>query len=266
MIRRLPSLHRLAMAASIVLPAATWAQAPDVDPLSLQVTPATEEAASAKASPWRVALELGGGRIDLRGGGHADGRRASIDVRYSAMLEGGFTFTASNRFDYVDPPLAGQHASSNSLRELFVGWQQPGASFSLDAGRINHRQGPAFGYSPTDYFRRGALRSVSTADPVALRERRMGTVMLRAGQLWANAQGRRRPQARGSVAGPRCHQSQQPGSSEWDMAWRTGLHRSGFGPRRREPVTTSRPQLHRTGYRRPRAVRRVIGRQVEIAA
>lgn len=54
----------------------------------------------------------------------------------------------------------------------------------MEFGRINLRYGPGYGYYPTDFFRDGSLRTVTTADPFALRENRLGTVMLRGQRLW----------------------------------------------------------------------------------
>jgi hypothetical protein len=70
-----------------------------------------------------------------------------------------------------------------TLKEAYVSWQ-PHSSLLLDAGRINGRQGVAFGYNPTDFFRSDAIRSVVSIDPNSLRDNRLGTVMLRGQQLW----------------------------------------------------------------------------------
>ncbi|ODV10612.1 MAG: hypothetical protein ABT20_07705 [Rubrivivax sp. SCN 70-15] len=160
---------------------ATPAHADDADALSLQAAPAP---AAAAESPLRAALELGVGRIDLRNPSDTrDAHRASLDLRYSTRLNDAWRLTLSDRLDDTHPAPAGQHATMNSLREAFVGWQADPAT-SLDFGRINWRQGPAYGWNPTDYFRSGGLRTITTADPVALREMRMGTVMARFGRLW----------------------------------------------------------------------------------
>jgi len=66
-----------------------------------------------------------------------------------------------------------------------VSWQPEGGSSLLEFGRVNLRFGPAYGYNPTDFFRGGTLRTITTADPVAIRENRLGTVMLRGQSLWS---------------------------------------------------------------------------------
>jgi hypothetical protein len=70
----------------------------------------------------------------------------------------------------------------NSLREAYLSWQPEGGNMVMEFGRINLRYGPGYGYNPTDFFRDGSLRVLTTADP--LRENRLGTVMLRAQRLW----------------------------------------------------------------------------------
>lgn len=162
----------------------TQARGDDEDALSLQSASTPEASAD---SPLRAALELGVSRIDQRTEPSTqDGYRASIDVRYATRLSSALRLTLSDRLDYVHPVADGQRSTSNSLREAYLAWQEAGSATSIDLGRVNLRQGPAFGYNPTDYFRTGALRTITTADPVALREMRMGTVMVRIGQLWAN--------------------------------------------------------------------------------
>jgi hypothetical protein len=71
----------------------------------------------------------------------------------------------------------------NNLREAWIGWRSAGAAtqYYLDAGRINVRHGVASGYNPTDFFKRDSVNQAAVSlDPRALRENRLGTVMLRA--------------------------------------------------------------------------------------
>ena len=56
----------------------------------------------------------------------------------------------------------------NSLREAYLSWQPASGASILEAGRINLRYGPGYGYYPTDFFRDGSLRTSTTADPLAL--------------------------------------------------------------------------------------------------
>jgi hypothetical protein len=111
--------------------------------------------------------------------------RASIDFSHSARLTPGLRAVVSNRLDYFDPAIAGTDAAVNSLREAYLTWQPEGGSTVLELGRINLRYGPAYGYNPTDFFRDGSLRTLTSANPFAMRENRLGSVMLRGQKLWS---------------------------------------------------------------------------------
>ncbi|MDE1949627.1 MAG: hypothetical protein KGI35_13500, partial [Burkholderiales bacterium] len=146
---------------------------------------AAPAATPAREAPLRASAELAVGRIDQRLPAQTvDANRESFDLRYATRLNEAWRIGFSDRIDNSYPPLPGQSKTLNSLREAWIGWQAPGQPDSVDFGRINFRQGPAYGYNPTDYFRTGGLRTLTTADPVTLREMRMGTVMLRLGRMW----------------------------------------------------------------------------------
>jgi len=129
----------------------------DLDALTLKAEPA----ATTPASPHRITLEAAVGTAWRRDDGHDDLHRLSADWRYQDRLAPGWQATASVRLDEDDQ------------------------SALVEFGRINLRQGPAYGYNPTDFFRDHALRAVTTADPPALRENRLGTVMLRGQARWS---------------------------------------------------------------------------------
>ena len=170
---------------ALVLAASAMAAhgAADEDALDLQAAPAAP--AAAQPSTLRLALELGAIHGSRTGGRPSqDGHRAALDLRWSDRLTEGWRFNLSNRLDEVHPALPGQRSTRNQLREANVSWQAPSGGQSVDIGRLNLRHGPAYGFNPTDVFREGASRSIVTADPVALRENRTGTFMLRASQLW----------------------------------------------------------------------------------
>lgn len=111
--------------------------------------------------------------------------RASIDFLHSARLAPGVRAVVSDRLDYFDPAIAGTDTAVNSLREAYLTWQPEGGSTVLELGRINLRYGPAYGYNPTDFFRDGSLRTLTSANPFAMRENRLGSVMLRGQKLWS---------------------------------------------------------------------------------
>lgn len=111
--------------------------------------------------------------------------RVSLDFSHSSRLGQGIRLVLSNRLDHIHPRDPGLDAAVNSLREAYVSWQPEGGNSILEFGRINLRYGPAYGYNPTDFFRDGTIRALTTADPFALRENRLGSVMLRGQQLWS---------------------------------------------------------------------------------
>lgn len=161
------------------------ARADDIDALSLQSAP--EPTQKTADRPLRLFAEAAAGRIDQRYGlPTLDARRLSLDLSWSSKLSQGWRVAVSDRLDDIRPVDPGAHSTLNSLREAYASWQDDGGAALVEFGRINLRHGPAYGYNPTDYFRAGALRAVTTADPFALRENRLGTVMLRAQRLWAN--------------------------------------------------------------------------------
>lgn len=165
------------------------AHAADDDALALEAPAVTTAPARSEvaAPDLRLFGELAAGRLLRRGGlGNSDTRRVSIDYSQTFRPAPGWRVVLSDRLDDMHPVESGERATTNSLREAYVSWQNDTGTTVLEFGRINLRNGPAYGNNPTDYFRGGALRAISTADPLALRENRLGTVMLRAQRLWAD--------------------------------------------------------------------------------
>lgn len=113
--------------------------------------------------------------------------RASFDVSYTGKLDNGLRFVFSDRIDAIHPLAApGADSVVNSLREAYVSWPLGNGQTVLEVGRINLRNGPGYGYNPTDFFRDGSLRVLTSADPFALRQNRIGSVMVRGQQIWSN--------------------------------------------------------------------------------
>jgi hypothetical protein len=113
-----------------------------------------------------------------------DTRRASVDLMYSDRIGPGLRAVFSDRIDAIHPSAIGVDGLVNSLREAYLSWQPDGGDTVVDFGCINLRNGPAYGYNPTDFFRDGSLRVITSADPFALRQNRIGSVMVRAQRLW----------------------------------------------------------------------------------
>lgn len=156
----------------------------DLDALELKSAP-VEPTESARR-PTRVFVEAAAGTVDRRYQlGDLDVNRVSLDLVHDARLSPSWRAVLSDRLDVLDPAEPGKDRALNSLREAYLSWAAEGGSTVIEFGRINLRHGPAYGYNPTDFFRDGALRAVTTANPIALRENRLGTVVLRGQRLWS---------------------------------------------------------------------------------
>jgi hypothetical protein len=158
------------------------AQAGGFDPLALESAPVQKVEAQSNIKMFvEGAIGTSSQRYQL---GNADLRRASFDFNYSGRVGQGLRFVLSDRVDSIHPTSPGSDSTVNSLREAYLTWQSDSGSDIVDIGRINLRYGPGYGYNPTDFFRDGSLRTVTTANPFALRENRLGTVVLRGQHLW----------------------------------------------------------------------------------
>lgn len=163
--------------------ASAHAQEAELDALNLESAP---ESATAAPPNSKLFFEGALGDVSQRfQSGHRNLGRLSVDLSYQKRLTSGVRAVFSDRLDHFDPALAGTDDTVNSLREAYVSWQADGGNLFLELGRINLRYGPSYGYNPTDFFRDGSLRVFTTADPIALRENRMGTVMIRGQHMWA---------------------------------------------------------------------------------
>jgi len=178
--------------APLVLPVAllAWSAqaattAAESDALNLESADAAPVAQTKRDT--KISVEAAIGNASQRYQLHSqDTRRLSLDFSHSANLAPGWRGVFSNRLDHLHPVAGGADSNINSLREAYISWQPEGANTLVEFGRVNLRYGPGYGYNPTDFFRSGSLRTLTTADPVALRENRLGTVMLRGQRLWAD--------------------------------------------------------------------------------
>lgn len=176
------ALHAaLAGAIALVWPVAHAAG--DDDALNLQSAPVESEAKP--ATPLRLFAEGAIGRSTQRFGLSTQHQyRASLDLRWSGKLAPGWKAALSDRLDALNPAEPGKDPALNSLREAYVTWSDEASKWEVDLGRIDLRYGPGYGYNPTDFFRDGSLRAFTTANPLALRENRMGSVIVRGQRLW----------------------------------------------------------------------------------
>ena len=173
--------RRLVTALVMVFP--TFGAFGQSDPLSLESAPVEKvEKTSGNA---KIFVEASIGNASQRYlPNRLDTRRASFDLSYSGQFGPGLRAVFSDRVDVVHPTTFGVNSTVNSLREAYLSWQPEDGNSSIDFGRINVRSGPGYGYNPTDFFRDGSLRILTSADPFALRQNRIGSVMLRGQRLW----------------------------------------------------------------------------------
>jgi hypothetical protein len=195
---------RRAMAMAVMLTAvspwqSTARAADDEAALELQIdqpdktgkkAAATEQQAKPTTSMVgsRLSAEVAVGAMQHRGRDTTlSTHRVSIDFRRQWALAPGWRLGVSNRLDHQRTTNPGEERTLNSLRELYVSWQGDTADpWAVDVGRLQWRNGPAFGFNPTDFLRGGSLRTFTTVDPIALRENRLGVGMLRVQKLWSD--------------------------------------------------------------------------------
>ncbi|MDE2162233.1 MAG: hypothetical protein KGJ53_03660 [Alphaproteobacteria bacterium] len=111
--------------------------------------------------------------------------RLSFDAFDQWSLGGDLTLTYSDRLSVTeaDGIAFPSEAVRNNLREAYLSWE-PLAQTYLEVGRINLKNGIALGFNPTDFFKTRTAVAQASADPSALREDRLGTLMLRAQTIW----------------------------------------------------------------------------------
>lgn len=153
----------------------------EVDALDLRAEPAAE----ARTADTKVFAEASAGRAGQRYGlGSRTIGRAALDGRHAARFDAAMQSVLSARLDASHPGDDRIDGAVFSLREAYVGWQDEAATQVFEFGRVNLREGPGYGYNPTDFFRDHALRTLTTVNPLSLREQRLGSVMLRGQHLW----------------------------------------------------------------------------------
>ena len=156
---------------------------PDSDSAALLLAdqaPATPE----RAKDWQLAIEAALSQTHQRYGlGDLPGQRLSLDLQVDTRLGAQWRTVLSDQLDQRWQHHFNAPKATNTLREAYLSWQ-PQPERAVDIGRINARFGVAMGYNPTDYFRAGANRSITSADPASLKKNRQGSVMLRGQTLW----------------------------------------------------------------------------------
>lgn len=175
--------HLLLCGLAVCCLPASGAQAQAIDPLAL--TPAEDALDPTRVSSG-LRVDLLAQTADLRfspASLASQQQRGVLDFRREWTLRSDWKVGLSNRLEQVrvDTGSVTRHA----LREAYVSWRwggDDGADRYLDIGRVQWRNGVASGFNPSDFLKRGAVLDLGTQNPQALRENRLGTVMLR--QQW----------------------------------------------------------------------------------
>jgi hypothetical protein len=113
--------------------------------------------------------------------------RTSFDAVDQWDLASNLTASLSDRFNATEAdevPFPTHQNLRNDFREGFVTWE-PRPQTYLEGGRINLRNGVALGFNPTDFFKTRTQIDQASLDPSVIREDRLGTVMVRAQQIWS---------------------------------------------------------------------------------
>jgi hypothetical protein len=179
-----------AFASGTVVPA--LAQNSDVDLIPDQVLQETPQADQKGDADRRVIVELTGSVVDGRDFLPQAMQPESLQARISANfdfdwdLAPNLRLSFGNRFNLVKPARARNsigHIVQNDFRELYVTARLTERQV-LDVGRINIKNGVAFAFSPTDYFRQGTTLAQTSADPAGVRAGRLGVFLARYQFFW----------------------------------------------------------------------------------
>ena len=157
---------------------------PDDDAAALAL-PGASVAPAATHSATSLLVEGAWTTAALRSGGSEDTGRLSLDLSTDNRLAPDWRFVFADRLDVDWAGAWHDTAETNTLKQAYLSWQ-PASALLFDAGRINARQGVAYGYNPTDFLRADAVRAIDSLDPSSLRDNRLGTVMVRGEDLWAS--------------------------------------------------------------------------------
>ena len=114
--------------------------------------------------------------------------RTSLDLDYSWQVGENVKFNLSNRLNAIEGDTitfpSGENVR-NDFREAYVTWEIIPQTY-LEVGRINLKNGGALGYNPTDFFKSRTTVDISSIDPSALKEDRLGSIMVKCQKIWDN--------------------------------------------------------------------------------
>ena len=161
--------------------AQTQSNADEDAALGLEIaTPAAEAPQGPRA--WSLTSEVGAIATQGRDGWANEGAtRASVALRGNYQPTEATSVRYSARLDAFDTHVnsfAADHDRTASLLELYV-THAINRDLSVQAGRINVREGNAYSFNPTDYYRANSVKLFVNPSPLVIRESRQGTFSLR---------------------------------------------------------------------------------------
>lgn len=112
--------------------------------------------------------------------------RTSLDLDYKWQFDERIKFSLSDRFNGYEGdtiPFPSNGSTRNDFREGLLSFEVVPRGY-LEAGRINLKNGTALGYNPTDFFKTRTMVDIASIDPSALKEDRLGTVMIEGQRIW----------------------------------------------------------------------------------
>lgn len=214
------STTRAAALLAMSLALAPHSHADDLDALSLDADEEAGISSTSASGRWYIEGSAGAAKRRFGLGSRSVGH-LSFDVRQSAALADDLQAHVSVRVDAMRPEDARIDNPIISLREVYTGWQDNSAGIAIEAGRVNLREGPGYGFNPTDFLRDRTLRVYTTPDPVSLRQNRLGTVMLRAQKLLTDG-------AAELLLAPKLANSPSTSSASADLGATNGNNRALF--------------------------------------
>ncbi|WP_168793132.1 hypothetical protein [Paraburkholderia aromaticivorans] len=162
-----------------------------------------------KAEPhsWRASIEEAVRASAYRHAESSLENQLALDFQLHKTVVPDVNLNLSARYDRFDPLSASAPAAygETTLREAYAAWNVTPV-LGFDLGAVNERVGAAVGYNPTDYFRAGAVNPDLSPDPESRRVNRLGTVAVRAQQVWDSGSAQ-------LMFSPRLTSQREPGSA-----------------------------------------------------
>lgn len=180
----------VALSACLAASAAQAQNTTDEDAaLGLEIATPTAQAKEG-ARTWSLTSEVGAIATRGRGGWADEGAtRASLALRgnYLPSEATGVRYAARlDAFDTRVNAFATDYQRSASLLELYA-THVIDRDTTVQVGRINVREGNAYNFNPTDYYRANSAKLFVNPSPLVTRESRQGTFGVRG--LWLQSQG-----------------------------------------------------------------------------